>query len=80
MVRSNANDWTDRHRGICPAAGKLRCLSALIDGEVIVQDEDGLSDFHPLRSAIGSEPHRIGGMNRLSFRQRPRPRAIWTDS
>ena len=41
------------------AAGKLPCQAALIDGEVIVQDEKGLSDFDALRSAIHKAPHRI---------------------
>src|SRR6188472_3945616 len=34
----NGFDWTDRYSGIVKAA-KLDCRSAIIDGEVIVQDE-----------------------------------------
>ena len=33
--------------------------AALIDGEVVVQDENGISDFDALRSAIHKAPHRI---------------------
>jgi ATP-dependent DNA ligase len=31
----------------------------LIDGEIVVQDENGISDFDALRSAIYKAPHRI---------------------
>ena len=41
------------------AAAKLSCHAALIDGEIIVQDENGISDFDALRSAIHKAPHRI---------------------
>jgi ATP-dependent DNA ligase len=37
----NGNDWTARYPAIVAAAEKLRCRSAVIDGEVIVQDESG---------------------------------------
>jgi ATP-dependent DNA ligase len=39
------------------ACTKLSCGSALIDGEVIVQDKNGISDFAALRAAINREPH-----------------------
>jgi bifunctional non-homologous end joining protein LigD len=38
------------------AAAKLDCRSAIIDGEVIVQDERGVSDFEALNSAIRWHP------------------------
>ena len=41
----NGHDWSDRYSGIVRAAGGLRCKSAIIDGEAIVQDDDGRSDF-----------------------------------
>jgi bifunctional non-homologous end joining protein LigD len=44
---------------VVEAAGKLFCKAALIDGEAIVQDENGISDFDALRSAIHKAPHRI---------------------
>ena len=45
----NGFDWTDRYSGIAKAAAKLDCRSAIIDGEVIVQDERGVSDFEALK-------------------------------
>ena len=31
----------------------------LIDGEMVVQDEHGITDFNALRSAIYTAPHRL---------------------
>jgi hypothetical protein len=56
---SSGEDWTNRYRRIVTAAGKLDFGSALIDGEMVVQDERGVSDFEALRGAIAREPHRL---------------------
>ena len=55
----NGFDWTDRYGGITKAAAKLDCRSAIIDGEVIVQDERGVPDFEALKSAIRWQPQRL---------------------
>lgn len=55
----NGFDWTDAYPGITKAAAKLDCRSAIIDGEVIVQDERGASDFEALKSAIRWRPHTL---------------------
>jgi ATP-dependent DNA ligase len=52
-------DWSDKYQRVIEACRKLRCRSALIDGEIIVQDEKGVSDFAALRAAIEWEPHRL---------------------
>src|SRR5829696_3943547 len=36
-------DWSDKYQRVIEACRKLRCRSALIDGEIIVQDEKGVS-------------------------------------
>ena len=46
----NGFDWTERYPGITEAAARLECRSAIIDGEIIVQDERGVSDFDALRN------------------------------
>jgi bifunctional non-homologous end joining protein LigD len=51
-------DWTDKYQRVIEACRKLRCRSALIDGEIIVQDEKGVSDFAALRAALDRQPHR----------------------
>ena len=48
----NGYDWSDRYPSIVRAAAKLPCLSAIIDGEAIVQDQNGASDFDALSSAM----------------------------
>jgi len=55
----NRHDWSDRYPGIVRAAAGLRCESAIIDGEAIVQDGDGRSDFESLQSAIRVRPYSI---------------------
>lgn len=55
----NGHDWTDNYRPIVDAAGKIDCVNAVIDGEMIVQDQAGRSDFAALRRAIEGEPHRL---------------------
>ena len=52
-------DWSDKYQRMMQACRKLRCRSALIDGEIIVQNENGVSDFAALRAAIEWEPHRL---------------------
>jgi bifunctional non-homologous end joining protein LigD len=52
-------DWTGPYRRVVDACAKLGCKAAVIDGEVVVQDENGIFDFDALRSAIHKAPHRI---------------------
>src|SRR5690242_1663911 len=52
-------DWTGAYCRVVDACGKLGCKAALIDGEVVVQDEQGISDFEALRPAIHKAPHRL---------------------
>ena len=55
----NGYDWSDRYPGIVRAASNLRCRSAIIDGEAIVQDGNGASDFDALPAAIQSRSNSI---------------------
>jgi ATP-dependent DNA ligase len=50
---------TDRYPSIVRAALSLRCQSAIIDGEAIVQDGDGASDFDSLNSSMRWRPQSI---------------------
>lgn len=53
----NGHDRADRYISIANAAGQLPVLSAIIDGEMVVQDESGVTEA--LRGAIAGEPHRL---------------------
>ena len=55
----NGFDWTDRYPAITKAAANLDCRSAIIDGEIIVQNENGGSDFEALKSAIRWQLQRL---------------------
>jgi bifunctional non-homologous end joining protein LigD len=55
----NGYDWSDRYPSIIRAASRLPCQSAIIDGEAILPDGDGASDFEAFQSAIHDNPHSI---------------------
>lgn len=55
----NGYDWSHRYPAIVRAAAKLRCKSAIIDGEAIVHNGRGASDFEALQSALRRQPHGI---------------------
>jgi bifunctional non-homologous end joining protein LigD len=55
----NGYDWSDRYPSIVSAATNLCCQSAIIDGEAIVQDGNGASDFEGLSAAMRWRPHSI---------------------
>jgi bifunctional non-homologous end joining protein LigD len=59
VFTKNGHDWTDRFRCIAHDAGYLPTASAVIDGEAIVQDERGRSDFFALRRAMDEAPERV---------------------
>jgi bifunctional non-homologous end joining protein LigD len=45
-------DWTEKFPNIARAVAKLPARTALIDGEIVVQDENGLSSFSALQAAL----------------------------
>ena len=55
----NGHDWSDRYCCVLKAAEAVLDSPAVLDGEMIVQDESGRSDFHSLKGCISSEPERL---------------------
>ena len=55
----NGHDWSAKYDMIVHEAAGLRCDTAILDGEMIVQNQDGVSDFGALRSAITAAPERL---------------------
>ncbi|HEY4344211.1 MAG TPA: DNA ligase D [Parvibaculum sp.] len=45
-------DWTERFRGLVPAAQALDLDGALIDGEIVALDKDGRSNFSRLQETL----------------------------
>lgn len=52
-------DWSDKFAAVVEDARKLPAQSALIDGEVVVIDADGRTNFQALQSAIKGAPARL---------------------
>src|SRR5882672_2466470 len=50
-------DWTSKYRDLVDTAKSLDVQSAIIDGEIIVLNDAGLSDFGELRKAITRRQH-----------------------
>jgi len=55
----NGYDWTSKFGPIAKAAKGIPARQAIIDGEICVQDERGVTDFSALPSAIKSRPHDL---------------------
>jgi bifunctional non-homologous end joining protein LigD len=52
-------DWSDKYGPIVEQAAALQVKSAIIDGEVIVLNDNNVSDFSTLRSTIRWQPERL---------------------
>ena len=52
-------DWSDRFVSLLAEAAKLKVGSALIDGEAVVLDAEGRSNFQSLQRALKSAPDTI---------------------
>ena len=59
----NGHDWTEKYDIVVHHAAALRCDTAIIDGEIAVQDERGVTDFQGLR-----HPSRAGAPGALRLR------------
>jgi len=52
LITRNGHDWTHRYRALAKAFEKLPCKSAILDGEVVVQDARGVSSLNLLEQAL----------------------------
>lgn len=52
-------DWTAKYRDLVETAKGLNAQSAIIDGDIIVLNEAGVSDFGELRKAISRRQHDL---------------------
>jgi len=52
LLSRNGLDWTARMKDVAAAVAALNGVSAVIDGEVVVLDENGLSSFGKLQTAF----------------------------
>lgn len=56
---SSGADWSKKYKPLIGVAAELDVQSAIIDGEIILPNEQGLSDFANLRSAITRRPEDL---------------------
>ena len=54
LITRSGLDWTDRYGVLAKAFQGLRCQQALIDGEIVVQDEHGIASFAALQDALAT--------------------------
>lgn len=52
LFTRNKHDWTHRYRALADAFRRLTCKSAIIDGEVTVQDPRGVTSIALLENAL----------------------------
>jgi bifunctional non-homologous end joining protein LigD len=52
FLTRNGLDWSGKFSSLVKAAAELPCRRALLDGEVVVLDDSGVSDFGALQDAL----------------------------
>jgi bifunctional non-homologous end joining protein LigD len=52
LLTRNGNDWTDRLPAVAKAIGGLFATSAMVDGELVALDANGVSSFPALQAAL----------------------------
>ena len=52
LLTRNQQDWTHRFKAIAAAVAKLKAESALLDGELVVEDQNGVSSFSLLQTDL----------------------------
>ena len=60
LITRSGLDWTKRYRDLESAFRKLPCTEAIIDGEIVVPDEKGVTRISALQDALSKgESHRL---------------------
>ncbi|WP_428491098.1 DNA ligase D [Rhodopila sp.] len=52
LLTRNGNDWTDRLPAVARAVGRLHVEQAMLDGELVALDRDGVPNFPALQAAL----------------------------
>jgi DNA ligase D len=52
LITRNGHDWTARYGALAKAFARLPCKSAILDGEVVVQDARGVTSINLLEDAL----------------------------
>jgi DNA ligase D len=54
LITRSGLDWTERYGGLAKAFQGVPCQQALIDGEIVVQDDRGIASFAALQDALSA--------------------------
>jgi bifunctional non-homologous end joining protein LigD len=55
LISRNGNDWTDKFGPVATAAKQLGFNNAILDGEVVIQNPDGTTNFQLLQNYLQGE-------------------------
>ncbi|MCC0043173.1 MAG: DNA ligase D [Brucellaceae bacterium] len=55
MITRSGLDWTKRYSALARAFSALPCKQAVLDGEVVVPDDDGITRFAALQDALSAK-------------------------
>ena len=58
LLTRKRQDWTHRFKPIAEAVAALPAQTALIDGELVVEDDKGVSSFSLLQTDLKDRPQR----------------------
>ena len=61
FVSRNGQDWTNRFAAAAKSAAELPIERAILDGEVVVLDDNGVSQFQLLQNAMSKQTHGSQG-------------------
>jgi bifunctional non-homologous end joining protein LigD len=67
FISRSGQDWTGRMGSLAEVLAKLPVDSAIIDGEVVVLDAKGVSQFQLLQNAMGNEGQKSRGAPLLYY-------------
>jgi bifunctional non-homologous end joining protein LigD len=56
IITRGGYDWTNRFPSIVAEARRLRLTAAILDGEAVILDKQGRSDFGMLQRVLGRRP------------------------
>ncbi len=55
IITRNGKDWTDRFAALAEMVSRLAADEAMVDGEVVVLDRNGVSSFQRLQNSLSGE-------------------------
>ena len=67
ILTRGGHDWTHRFPGISASAKEFGGISMILDGEAVVLDEQGRSDFGRLQNSLGGRGGKLPAGNAIFY-------------